>query len=172
MSSGQVPQSLHEKFTLLRYFAQYMDENLTEGGEGGKAVKAGAGAGAVRPSSPNVAIPQIKRWIRAPKAIIMHLTNGTIQVRSSSSLLSLTRVAPSKIKRYLLYGLTTTFLPGQLLQGPHQAHRGRGAAVAGDLHQLRETVSLLGPDRPRQTWCLPPGEGEDDLRGQCDGGVR
>ena len=44
--------------------------------------------------------------------------------------------------------------------------------MAGDLHQLRETVSLLGPDRPRQTWCLPPGEGEDDLRGQRDGGVR
>ena len=83
MNSGQVPPALHEKFTLLRYFAQYMDENLTEGGEGGKAVKAGAGAGAVRPSSPNVAIPQIKRWIRAPKAIIMHLTNGTIQVKIS-----------------------------------------------------------------------------------------
>ena len=81
MNSGQVPPALHEKFTLLRYFAQYMDENLTEGGEGGKAVKAGAGTGAVRPSSPNVAIPQIKRWIRAPKAIIMHLTNGTIQVK-------------------------------------------------------------------------------------------
>ena len=83
MNSGQVPPALHEKFTLLRYFAQYMDENLTEGGEGGKAVKAGAGVGAVRPSSPNVAIPQIKRWIRAPKAIIMHLTNGTIQVKIS-----------------------------------------------------------------------------------------
>ena len=81
MGSGQVPASLHEKFTLLRYFAQYMDENLTEGGEGGKAVKAGGGGGAVRPSSPSVAIPQIKRWIRAPKAIIMHLTNGTIQVK-------------------------------------------------------------------------------------------
>ena len=88
MNSGQVPPALHEKFTLLRYFAQYMDENLTEGGEGGKVVKTGAagggvgggGGGAVRPSSPNVAIPQIKRWIRAPKAIIMHLTNGTIQV--------------------------------------------------------------------------------------------
>ena len=99
MSSSQVPTSLHEKFTLLRYFAQYMDENLTEGGEAGKA-KAGAGVGGVRTSSPSLAIPQIKRWIRAPKAIIMHLTNGTIQVRSSSSLLSLTRIAASKIKRF------------------------------------------------------------------------
>ena len=81
MSTAQVPASLHEKFTLLRYFAQYMDENLTEGGEAGKA-KAGAGGGGVKASSPSLAIPQIKRWIRAPKAIIMHLTNGTIQVRA------------------------------------------------------------------------------------------
>ena len=80
MSSGQVPASLHEKFTLLRYFAQYMDENLTEGGEGG--TRGGAKLGPQRSggSNPNLAIPQIKRWIRAPKAIIMHLTNGTIQV--------------------------------------------------------------------------------------------
>ena len=83
MSSGQVPASLHEKFTLLRYFAQYMDENLTEGGEGGRGsggvVKTSPG-GVTRSGNINVAIPQIKRWIRAPKAIIMHLTNGTIQV--------------------------------------------------------------------------------------------
>ena len=83
MSTAQVPASLHEKFTLLRYFAQYMDENLTEGGEGGKVAKAGGGVGGqARPTSPGLAIPQIKRWIRAPKAIIMHLTNGTIQVRA------------------------------------------------------------------------------------------
>jgi len=74
MSTQHVPTSLHEKFTLLRYFAQYMDENLTEGGE--------AGSGRVKPCPRAMAtpIPQIKRWIRTPKAIIMHLTNGTIQV--------------------------------------------------------------------------------------------
>ena len=83
MSSNQVPASLHEKFTLLRYFAQYMDENLTEGGEGGRG-QGGVKAVVRNPNvaNPNVAIPQIKRWIRAPKAIIMHLTNGTIQVRT------------------------------------------------------------------------------------------
>ena len=80
MSSSAVPGSLHEKFTLLRYFAQYMDENLTEGGEGNNRL--GVVKNNQRSSNPNVAIPQIKRWIRAPKAIIMHLTNGTIQVRS------------------------------------------------------------------------------------------
>ena len=83
MGSGQVPASLHEKFTLLRYFAQYMDESLAEGGEGG--ARGGAKLQQRAGSSPNLAIPQIKRWIRAPKAIIMHLTNGTIQVRHGSS---------------------------------------------------------------------------------------
>ena len=86
MSTAQVPASLHEKFTLLRYFAQYMDENLTEGGEGG--ARGGAKLQQRAGNSPNLtnlAIPQIKRWIRAPKAIIMHLTNGTIQVRHGSS---------------------------------------------------------------------------------------
>ena len=45
MNSGQVPPALHEKFTLLRYFAQYMDENLTEGGEGGARGGAKLGPG-------------------------------------------------------------------------------------------------------------------------------
>jgi len=69
MGTHQVPPYLHEKFTLLRYFAQYMDQNLTEGGETRKGLR-----------SLTTTIPQIKRWIRTPKAIIMHLTNGTIQV--------------------------------------------------------------------------------------------
>ena len=81
MSTQHVPTSLHEKFTLLRYFAQYMDENLTEGGEGG-----GRGGKLGPPRPPHATpIPQIKRWIRTPKAIIMHLTNGTIQVGPISS---------------------------------------------------------------------------------------
>lgn len=77
MAIAQVPPSLHEKFTLLRYFAQYMDENLTEGGEGGR-LPGKALVGVKHAAS--CTIPQIKRWIRTPKAIIMHLTNGTIQV--------------------------------------------------------------------------------------------
>ena len=54
-----------------------MDENLTDGGEGARSNRPGL----VRTTSSS-SIPQIKRWIRTPKAIIMHLTNGTIQVRS------------------------------------------------------------------------------------------
>jgi len=76
MTVPQVPHSLHEKFTLLRYFAQYMDENLTEGGDTGRNRTKNIGGMRQAASS----IPQIKRWIRTPKAIIMHLTNGTIQV--------------------------------------------------------------------------------------------
>ena len=58
-------------------FLQYMDENLTDGGEGGRSGRPG---GLIRTTSSS-SIPQIKRWIRTPKAIIMHLTNGTIQVQ-------------------------------------------------------------------------------------------
>merc|ERR550539_1222382 len=53
-----------------------MDENLTDGGEGGRSGRSKGGPRQAASSS----IPQIKRWIRTPKAIIMHLTNGTIQV--------------------------------------------------------------------------------------------
>ena len=65
---------------LISLLVQYMDENLTDGGEGGRNGRPGV----VRTTSSS-AIPQIKRWIRTPKAIIMHLTNGTIQVGSISS---------------------------------------------------------------------------------------
>ena len=37
--------------------------------------------------APAAAIPHIKRWVRTPKAIIMHLTNGTIQVYTYSATL-------------------------------------------------------------------------------------
>jgi hypothetical protein len=57
-----------------------MDENLTEGGEtAGRSARTPAGP--TSRAGPYAVIPQIKRWLRTPKAIIMHLTNGTIQVR-------------------------------------------------------------------------------------------
>jgi hypothetical protein len=84
-----VPPALQEKVILLRYFAQYMDENLTEGGDssgrGHRTAAAATNSSSRTPvggglTPPPGIIPQIKRWIRTSKAIIMHLTNGTIQV--------------------------------------------------------------------------------------------
>ena len=83
---------------------------------------------------------------------------------------------PSSQSHYLLpqfsFSNNNNLLPGQLLQGPHQAHRGRGEAVAGDLHQQRETVPLLEPLWPHQARSLASGEGEAHLRRLRHGGVR
>ena len=59
-----------ERLTLLRYFAQYMDDNLTEGGDS-QPIPSAYG----RP-----AFVHMKRWVRTPKAIIMQLDNNTLQV--------------------------------------------------------------------------------------------
>ena len=123
MASHQVPPSLHEKFTLLRYFAQYMDENLTEGGEGGR------GKGGPRQAASS-SIPQIKRWIRAPKAIIMHLTNGTIQVRRLISDIA----SSHQIVVNLGLIINVQIFAGKLLQRSYKADRGRRKAVRCNLH--------------------------------------
>jgi hypothetical protein len=85
LPAHQVPPALQEKVILLRYFAQYMDENLTEGGDSsgrGHRTAAATNSSSRTPNGPPPGIiPQIKRWIRTSKAIIMHLTNGTIQVQ-------------------------------------------------------------------------------------------
>lgn len=70
ISPHQVPQQLRERYTLLAYFAQYMDENLTEGGET-REVEWGKRKGL---------IPHMKRWLRTSRAIIMQLSTGGLQV--------------------------------------------------------------------------------------------
>ena len=70
-----MPSYLSERLTLLRYFSQYMDENLTEGGD---SQAAGHLAPARRPSA--APFVHMKRWVRTPKAIIMQLDNSTLQV--------------------------------------------------------------------------------------------
>ena len=97
----------------------------------------------MRTSSPSLAIPQIKRWIRAPKAIIMHLTNGTIQVRSSSSLLSLTRVAPSKIKRFTVL---------QQLSFQVNYFKDHTKLIVGGERQWQ--VSYINSERQSRSWSL------------------
>ncbi|XP_037070251.1 serine/threonine-protein kinase PLK1-like [Pollicipes pollicipes] len=71
---SQVPGLLRERFTLLRYFSQYMDENLTEGGETRVAAAAAAGPPSVVPEV------HMRRWVRTHRAIIMQLSNGTLQI--------------------------------------------------------------------------------------------
>lgn len=67
---SNIPSHIQEKYTLLHYFAQYMEENLTEGGEmqHGEIVKRKG------------VIPQMKQWVRTSRVIVMQLSNGTLQV--------------------------------------------------------------------------------------------
>lgn len=91
---GSVPPLLLERYTLLRYFGQYMEENLTEGGrtEGVTAEERGAPVGAAVTGSDckvegsggtecdGQAHAHMCRWLRTESAIVMLLSNNTVQV--------------------------------------------------------------------------------------------
>ncbi|XP_034231972.1 serine/threonine-protein kinase PLK1 [Thrips palmi] len=64
------PSVLEKKMKLLTYFRRYMNEHL---------VKAG-GAIAPRECDSLSRIPYLHTWFRTPSAVVMHLTNGTLQV--------------------------------------------------------------------------------------------
>lgn len=69
--AGALPAWLQERYQLLRYFATYMEENLTEAGDS-RATRLAVARMPV--------IPHVRRWDRTPKSIIMQLSNGTFQV--------------------------------------------------------------------------------------------
>ena len=71
---NSVPAPLHERLMLLRYFSEYMDEHLTEGGDTKQQGQV------VASSRHKSTVPHMKRWVRTNTAIIMELCNGTLQV--------------------------------------------------------------------------------------------
>ncbi|EFX82812.1 hypothetical protein DAPPUDRAFT_302355 [Daphnia pulex] len=81
-SLNALPSYLMERLTLLRYFAQYMDENLTEGGDSQQQQQQEQAS--TTPSTSPVhrrrSFVHMKRWVRTPKAIIMQLDNNTLQI--------------------------------------------------------------------------------------------
>lgn len=66
---SSMPASLQEKYGLLKYFAHYMEENLTEGGDVPK--------GPARKKKPLV---HLQRWMRTDRAVIMQLSCSMLQV--------------------------------------------------------------------------------------------
>lgn len=64
------PTNLEKKMKLLTYFRRYMNEHL---------VKAG-GSLAPRECDSLSRIPYLHTWFRTPSAVVMHLTNGTLQI--------------------------------------------------------------------------------------------
>ncbi|XP_063224051.1 serine/threonine-protein kinase polo [Bacillus rossius redtenbacheri] len=67
---NEYPGRLDKKMKLLTYFRRYMSEHL---------VKAG-GAVAVRESDALSRTPHLQEWFRTSSAVVMHLTNGTVQI--------------------------------------------------------------------------------------------
>ncbi|GLH11650.1 Serine/threonine-protein kinase polo [Gryllus bimaculatus] len=65
-----VPEPLHQRLAVLEYFLHYMQENLTDGGY--VSLRSNE-----KHRSP---ILQMKRWVRTNTAIIMELSNGTLQI--------------------------------------------------------------------------------------------
>jgi len=66
----EYPSTVEKKVKLLNYFKTYMKEHL---------LKAGAN---MESSDENVLsrIPALKTWFRTSRAVVMHLSNGTIQI--------------------------------------------------------------------------------------------
>ncbi|BFY99869.1 hypothetical protein BsWGS_02909 [Bradybaena similaris] len=67
-----VPDDLERKTTLLQYFARYMDEHLIQGGD----LEYSSGSDSVSWSGSLF----LKKWFRTAKAIVLYLSDGTLQV--------------------------------------------------------------------------------------------
>ena len=72
-TSDGVPDELERKTTLLQYFARYMDEHLIQGGDLEYS-------SCSDPATWSAAV-FLKKWFRTAKAIVLYLSDGTLQVR-------------------------------------------------------------------------------------------
>lgn len=64
------PQALEKKITLLKFFRTYMNEHL---------LKAGANI-PQREGDELARLPCLSTWFRTKSAIVLHLSNGTLQI--------------------------------------------------------------------------------------------
>ena len=67
---NEFPATVEKKVKLLNYFRNYMRDHL---------LKAGANI-EVREEDQLSRIPALKTWFRTSRAVVMHLTNGTMQI--------------------------------------------------------------------------------------------
>ncbi|XP_071955644.1 serine/threonine-protein kinase PLK1-like [Antedon mediterranea] len=64
------PHDLTKKITLLKYFRNYMTEHLLKAG----------GSMTPREADTMARLPWLRAWFRTRSAIVLHLTNGTLQI--------------------------------------------------------------------------------------------
>ena len=72
------PNYLEKKVKLLNYFMNYMKEHL---------LKAGANIH-IKEGDELSRIPSLKTWFRTSRAVVMHLTNGTLQANFCFTIIS------------------------------------------------------------------------------------
>lgn len=70
LSVRSYPTALAKKITLLKYFRNYMSEHL---------LKAGANI-TPRDGDELTRLPYLRHWFRTKSAIVLHLSNGTVQI--------------------------------------------------------------------------------------------
>ncbi|XP_030636675.1 serine/threonine-protein kinase PLK1 isoform X2 [Chanos chanos] len=70
LSIRSYPAALSKKITLLKYFRNYMSEHL---------LKAGANI-TPRDGDELARLPYLRHWFRTKSAIVLHLSNGTVQI--------------------------------------------------------------------------------------------
>jgi len=78
-SAQSAPAEHQKKVTLLLYFAEYMNKHLSAGGNIGLQQLGphdGTGATSTRDTAPVF----MNQWFRTDRAIVMYLSNGTLQV--------------------------------------------------------------------------------------------
>ena len=80
------PDTLYKKVTLLKYFRSYMSEHLLKVNHSLVVrikctgfPQAGASVGD-RPVEEGVRLPHLRTWFRTRSAIVLHLSNGILQV--------------------------------------------------------------------------------------------
>lgn len=76
MTATEFPQKMDKKMKLLSYFKRYMIEHLIK-----------AGGSAVVESDTLSRIPHLHTWFRTACAVVMHLTNGSVQVKVENTTL-------------------------------------------------------------------------------------
>uniref|UniRef100_A0A1I7TKM6 Serine/threonine-protein kinase PLK n=1 Tax=Caenorhabditis tropicalis TaxID=1561998 RepID=A0A1I7TKM6_9PELO len=70
MNAREFPQTLNKKVTLLKYFRSYMNDHLVKAGEGSEQ----------RAGDDLARLPTLRVWFRTKSAIVLHLSNGTVQI--------------------------------------------------------------------------------------------
>jgi len=95
----EYPSNLEKKMKLMNFFLKYMNEHLMKAG----------GSIALKQSDSLSRIPYMHQWFRTQTAVVMQLTNGTVQVSIWRSIRTIT-TDNSRCLFFLTYFLTYSFL--------------------------------------------------------------